>query len=1208
MNGTLFFSADDGTNGKELWKSDGTTAGTVLVANVNSAAGSFPFNLTDVNGTLFFSADDGTHGVELWKSDGTAAGTVLVAGHQPGLPAAGRGLPAQRRAALLQRRRRHERPRAVEPAMARRPARRWSRHQPGIVENFVPARPASNAGCDLLRRRRRHERRGAVASAARPSGRPGQEHQPPAATVERPTSRADIGSLFFSADDAPNGSELWKSDGTAAGTARLYDVTESPFGLQNYAAVGNLLFFNADDGTGAGNELWKSDGTSGGTTMVRDINPGAKGSSLTSFTGVGNTLFFVATGGALGHAGLWKSDGTEAGTVLLKDFSFEFFSGPPLGGGRFDTRPSGLTNVGGVLLFVANGWELWQSDGTATGTTLVKALGVPDGYLNAESLPRSLTNGGGLLFLAVDSTEFGSELWRSDGTASGTHMVKDIRTGGSSSSPQNLTWVAGTLFFTAFDDATGWELWKSDGTEAGTTLVKDIYPGGNYMDPNSSSPGLLTNVNGTVFFSAGFGGYNEELWRSDGTEAGTTLVRDINAGAGSSSPRFLTNVNGTLYLQACDATAGCELWKSDGTEAGTVRVRDIYPGMVSSSPASLVAVGDTLFFSALEPTSGRELWKSDGTAAGTTIVEDVTPGTAGQLSAIVAGGPGVFFDPWDDPSNGQALWILPNRFSIDDATVVEGHSGTSSARFAVSIWPSPAFGASVAYATADGSAVSGNDFRARSGTLSFAANETSKVLSVPVIGDTLLEATETFTVNLASPTNGTFGDAQGEGVITDDDTTPRLSIADVTEPEGSASGWRVATVPVTLSAPSGQPVSVTWRALDGTAVGGTACPGSDYIAPASGVLTIPTGSLHESISLSICADSALEDNEAFAIQLSAPVNATLAKGQAQYALVDDDKPGAPARSQPTWHNWFAVDPLETPSVGDFDGDGRTDIVTFTRQNPNAIGDVYVALSDGARFGENRKWHDWFAISTDEQVVIGDYDGDGKDDIATWLGTSTRQVYVALSTGSGMSTESVWLDSIGTRPSDVLLSGDANGDGRADLISFARQQGRVYVALSEGRKFAAPTVWHGFFAVSTYERPRVADVTGDGRADIVTFATNSPTAFGDVYVAVSDGTRFVDLAGVPDSSSKWHDWFAIRPTEEVRTGDVDGDGTRTSSPSCRRPGDRPTQCCRGGPRWPTTCCGRRSWSRTQGTGRSRETSTATARRMSSSSPRARARCT
>jgi hypothetical protein len=202
--------------------------------------------------------------------------------------------------------------------------------------------------------------------------------------------------------------------------------------------------------------------------------------------------------------------------------------------------------------------------------------------------------------------------------------------------------------------------------------------------------------------------------------------------------------------------------------------------------------------------------------------------------------------------------------------------------------------------------------------------------------------------------------------------------------------------------------------------------------------------------------------------------------------------------------------------------------------------VYVALSDGTKFGANTKWHDWFAVSTAETVVIGDYDGDGDDDIATWLGTTTRQVYVALSHGTGMARETVWQSSIGQDPTDVLLSGDVNADGRDDLVCFARRQGRVYVALSNGSGFGTPSQWHGFFAVSTYERPRVADVDGDGRADIVTFATDSPTAQGDVYVAVSDGTKFTSAAGVPDNSTKWHDWFAVEQSQQIRIGKVDTD--------------------------------------------------------------------
>ena len=98
---------------------------------------------------------------------------------------------------------------------------------------------------------------------------------------------------------------------------------------------------------------------------------------------------------------------------------------------------------------------------------------------------------------------------------------------------------------------TAQELWKSDGTAAGTVLVKDINPGSA-----SSEPSNLTNVNGTLFFTADDGAHGIELWKSDGTAAGTVLVKDINPGSAGSDPPRLTNVNGTLFFSANDGTHG----------------------------------------------------------------------------------------------------------------------------------------------------------------------------------------------------------------------------------------------------------------------------------------------------------------------------------------------------------------------------------------------------------------------------------------------------------------------------------------------------------------------------------------------------------------------------------------------------------------------------------------------------------------------------
>ena len=108
--------------------------------------------------------------------------------------------------------------------------------------------------------------------------------------------------------------------------------------------------------------------------------------------------------------------------------------------------------------------------------------------------------------------------------------------------------MGATVFFIAYDDDRGLELWKTDGTDAGTKLVKDINQSQGLF--NDSNPSHLTNVAGTLFFAADDGIHGQELWSSDGTAPGTQLVRDLNPGEESSFPQYLANVGGTLFLQA----------------------------------------------------------------------------------------------------------------------------------------------------------------------------------------------------------------------------------------------------------------------------------------------------------------------------------------------------------------------------------------------------------------------------------------------------------------------------------------------------------------------------------------------------------------------------------------------------------------------------------------------------------------------------------
>ncbi len=189
---------------------------------------------------------------------------------------------------------------------------------------------------------------------------------------------------------------------------------------------------------------------------------------------------------------------------------------------------------------------------------------------------------------------FDQELWTSDGTPAGTTLVKQMSDLGGRII-ENLTVVGTRLFFTYADSSIpfGYQLWRSDGTEVGTTLVKDVYYGYN---PKRDTPGYLTAMGDILLFVANDGIHGRELWRSDGTEVGTTLVRDINANTSAEqdfAPEYLTVLGNKLFFVANDGIHGQELWRSDGTEAGTVLLKDIQPGASAAAPYALITVGSS---------------------------------------------------------------------------------------------------------------------------------------------------------------------------------------------------------------------------------------------------------------------------------------------------------------------------------------------------------------------------------------------------------------------------------------------------------------------------------------------------------------------------------------------------------------------------------------------------------------------------------------
>ena len=423
------------------------------------------------------------------------------------------------------------------------------------------------------------------------------------------------GDVFFTANTNDYGNELWIAELDTGIVSLFKDIYEGSYGSSpsNFEIMGDLLFFRANNGVN-GTELWMTDGTEEGTVMVEDIVEGQTGSSINEITALGNMLIFEAYTEDFGME-LWGWHPIH-GAQLVKDI----FPGNNSYGNPNGSYPYSFVEVNGSLYFIARdswdeddsgNYELWKTDGTEDGTMMVKDINS-----NGESsYVGYLTPFDDMLYFRA-SDEHGSEIWKTDGTEDGTVMVKDIRQGSSGSSPQYLTVFGDAIYFSANEGTNeGYELWKTDGTEEGTVMVYNVCPGGS-----GSYPQDFVVMGGWLYFTATDCDDGYELWKTDGNPGGgshTLLVKDILPGSGSSYPFALTVVSDgfdgeLLYFSANDGSFGYELWRSDGTEQGTIMVKDIrYGGDSGLDYTEMYAVGDILLFTADDGFTGQELyWNS----------------------------------------------------------------------------------------------------------------------------------------------------------------------------------------------------------------------------------------------------------------------------------------------------------------------------------------------------------------------------------------------------------------------------------------------------------------------------------------------------------------------------------------------------------------------------------------------------------------------
>ena len=693
LGGAVLFFAEDEVQGRELWRSDGTAAGTYRLSDIcdeydcygsplpflvterlyfflapsapggahnlwvsdGTPAGTFPLTGPDVDayppsrrwvasqGLLYFMAEDLEHGAELWRSDGTPAGTWLVADVRPGRAGSYPQWMTEYRGRVW-----------FGADDGQRGGALWSTDgtAAGTVMALDPLpSSASHAAPDFLRVL--GSRLTFIASG--PGG--GQQLWAGDGTAKRTAPVTQLASgkspsllydtfvqgsrLFFLAEDKKNGQELWVSDGTARGTRPLtsFGKRDAFFNLDGAFLLylpyrsgpnGRYLFWAHDGAHGI--ELWITDGTPKGTRLLRDVCPGACSGARGLWTELNGRLYFTAEDSAHGYE-LWSTDGTEAGTRLALD----------LCPGSCSAYPFAPFLLGGRLLFMADdgqtGDEIWSTDGTAAGTARVSDFEEDD--IVTDFFEGEILNGQ-LLFSARENP-YGAELWRTDGTTAGTQLVRDINASDRGGSFVNgLHALGDSAIFLADDGVHGYELWRSHGPGPGASLVREITPG---EEPRYSPDGLTAEAagGGLFFFSSG-------LWRTDGTEAGTVQLLGPET-----QPCCLRAVGASVFFAADDGVHGEELWTSDGTVAGTRMVEDLYPDEPGSKPRNLTQFQGKLYFTANGPDdSVGELWRSDGTEAGTVPVKGF------EGSSLYIGLPTVhagrlwFFA--EDDEHGGELW------------------------------------------------------------------------------------------------------------------------------------------------------------------------------------------------------------------------------------------------------------------------------------------------------------------------------------------------------------------------------------------------------------------------------------------------------------------------------------------------------------------------------------------------------------------------
>lgn len=617
IGNNLFFTVKTLQEGNELWITDGTYSGTQIVKDISSGStSSNPYLLQIINNKLIFTVKNSTNSeYSLMVTDGTSGGTLTLANNI---------LDADLQTGVLNN-------------------KLYFQRSTGYQNIELWVSDGTPNGTALFQDINTNG-----------SSNPGGFH-------------VYNNLLYFSATDSQGQNLLWKTDGTQVGTQKVQisgvaSKAVSPLRYISATQAVNLdshFYFEANSTSPDSTELWKSNGSSSGTQKVKTLKKNSKPLILNQSSVFGNSFYFEEFDDSQKRNMLWISDGTTDGTKKIETVDSDLFRPVPLQVAQNDLYLTGYKdNIG---------YELFKHDGTVLSLMKDINLTVHSDLLNL-SLFDTLNN---QLFFIYNNNKNGLELWRTDSTQSVTTLFHEFtyanekNSGFAKSAWSNSTNFSQIMHFKgkiyivanqilyvtdglstpqAVTDITGYynikltkandklfiidntKLWVIDENHS----VSSINPDVTWLSHLNDIP-IYGSIENLLIFAADTPEKGFELWKSDGTAVGTTILKDINPGVhGSSFSESYASCNNHVYFTIYDNGIAPSLWVTDGTETGTKQLKELREirNMTCFNNEKVV-------FSAYTYDHGYELWESDGSSIGTKMIADLSPGSESSFPRMI---------------------------------------------------------------------------------------------------------------------------------------------------------------------------------------------------------------------------------------------------------------------------------------------------------------------------------------------------------------------------------------------------------------------------------------------------------------------------------------------------------------------------------------------------------------------------------------------